>query len=100
MVTFRRFNILESLDTEEEIKEFLEGVRQDIEEGECDASFFAIALADAAKARTINQLAKETGIGRLELCGMFAQGGEAPPPSLESMARVTKAFAVHAHAGA
>jgi len=30
MVTFRRFNILESLDTEEEIKEFLEGVRQDI----------------------------------------------------------------------
>jgi DNA-binding phage protein len=58
------------------------------------------ALAEAAKARAINQLAKETGVDRLELCRMFAQSGEATAPSPESIARVAKAFAVPAHAGA
>jgi probable addiction module antidote protein len=98
MVTFRRFNILESLDTEEEIKEFLEGVRQDIEEGECDASFFAIALTDAAKARTINQLVKETGADRQALCDMFLEqttdGAEAPEISHDVVVKVAKVFDV------
>jgi probable addiction module antidote protein len=94
------WDILESLDSEHEIGLYLQAAIKDIDEGECDASFFFDALADAAKARAVNQLAKDTGIDRLELCKMFAQGGEAPPPSLESMARVAKAFAVPAHAGA
>jgi len=95
VVTVKRWDPTEHMDTEERIKGFLEAV---LEEGGIDA--MPSALAEAAKARAINQLAKETGVDRLELCRMFAQGGEAPPPSPESIARVAQAFAVPAHAGA
>jgi probable addiction module antidote protein len=96
-VALSRFNILEDLDSEDEIKDFLEGVKQDIEHGECDASFFVIALADAAKARIINQLAKETGADRQALCDMFLENpdkDEAPKISHDVVVKVARAFAV------
>jgi len=95
MVTLSKYDPIEYLDTDEDIAEYLTAA---MERG--DEAQMRSCLADAAKARAINQLAKETGIDRLELCRMFAQGGEAPPPSLESMAKVAQAFAVPAHAGA
>jgi DNA-binding phage protein len=58
-VALSRWTILDHLDSEEKIASFLEGIRQDIEDGECDSSFFPIALTDAAEARTINQLQKK-----------------------------------------
>jgi probable addiction module antidote protein len=96
-VALSPWNILEYLDTEEEIREYLEGVAQDIREGECEASFFAIALVKAAKARTINQLAKETGADRQALCDMFLDvkdDARVPRISHDAIAKVAKAFAV------
>jgi len=95
MVTVRRWDPTEHMDTEERIKGFLEAV---LEEGGMAA--MPSALAEAVKARAINQLAKETGVDRLELCRMFAEGADAPPPNLEAIERVAKAFAVPAQAGA
>jgi len=97
MVTFRRFNILESLDSEEEIKAYLEGVVADIEAGECEPALFSVALADAAKARLINQLVRDAGIDRQALCDMFLEvsdKSEAPEISHDVVVKVTKAFAV------
>jgi len=97
MVTFRRFNILESLDSEEEIKAYLEGVVADIEEGESEPAFFSVALADAAKARLINQLVQNAGIDRQALCDVFLEvpdKSEAPEISRDVLVKVAKAFAV------
>jgi len=97
MVTFRRFNILESLDSEEEIKAYLEGVVADIEEGESEPAFFPVALADAAKARFINQLVRDTSIDRQALCDMFLESpdkSEAPEISRDVVLKMAKTFAV------
>ena len=98
MVTLRRWNILEHLHNEEEIAGYLEAAITDIEEGECDSSFFPLCLADAAKARAINQLAKETGIDRKIFCDMFLEDSDArtkaPEISTDAIKRVTRAFAV------
>jgi len=54
-----------------------------------------MALADAAKARTINQLAKETGADRKALCNMFLENtAKAPEISHDVVVKVAKAFAV------
>jgi probable addiction module antidote protein len=103
MVTLSRFNILEHLDSEEEISGYFEAALQDIEEGECGADFFFVCMADTAKARAVNQLAKKTGMDRKELCAMFLDGGEgqdAPLLAPEVAARAAKAFIAPAHAGA
>ena len=94
-MTVKRWDPTEHMDSEERIRGFLEAVQ---EEGGIAA--MPSALAEAAKARAINQLAKETGIDRLELCRMFAQSGEVPPPNPESIARVAQAFAVPVQVGA
>jgi probable addiction module antidote protein len=100
-VALSPWNILEYLDTEEEIVEYIQGTIQDIDEGECDASFFFEALADAARARAVNQLAKETGIDRQVFCNLFLVDSdakhEAPKISHDAFVKVAKAFEVPAH---
>ena len=93
-MTVKRWDPTEHMDSDERIRGFLEAVQ---EEGGIAA--MPSALAEAAKARAINQLAKETGIDRLELCRMFAQSGEALPQNPESIARVAQAFAVPVQVG-
>jgi probable addiction module antidote protein len=95
MVTISRWNVLDRLDSEERIMGYLAAAVKDIEEGECDAGFFLACLADAAKARAINQLAKETGIDRKRLCslGMEDSGADAPKIDAGAFVRVTRAFA-------
>jgi probable addiction module antidote protein len=96
-VALTRFNILESLDTEEEIRDYLEGTIQDIETGECESSFFVVALSDVAKARAVNQLATETGIDRKVFCDMFLENPKAASRdtaiSHDAIVKVAKAFA-------
>jgi probable addiction module antidote protein len=77
-ITHRRWNILEELDSEEEIDGFLDAA---IEESDGDTAFILLCVADIAKARLINHVTKETGIDRKLLCDMF----------LEDVARVGKA---------
>jgi DNA-binding phage protein len=69
-----RCSILYDLFNEEEIIRYLEAAKMDVDEEECDSLFFFTALADIAKARLINQLAKDTGIERKTLCNLFLEG--------------------------
>jgi len=93
-IALSRWTILDHLDSEENIASFLEGVKQDIEEGECDSGFFAIALADAAKARAVNQLVKETGFDRKLFYGPEDSDPDVKTPDIsqEVIERVMKAF--------
>jgi probable addiction module antidote protein len=94
-VALSPWNILDSLGTEEDIALYIEAALVDIEEGECDASFLFDALADAAKARAINQLAKETSIDRKMLCRMLDEDGNAEAISIspDAIAKVARTFA-------
>ena len=52
-------------------------------------------LAGAAKARAVNQLVKETGIARTELCRLFESyaGSKTPELSQDAVSRLVKALA-------
>jgi probable addiction module antidote protein len=95
MVVITRWNILEELDSEKAIASYLDAAVTDIEEGGCDAGFFLVCMADAAKARAINQLAAETGIDRKILCrlGLEESGTDAPKINPNVLVKVAKAFA-------
>jgi len=98
MATLSRWNILEHLDSEEEIAGHIEATL-----AECGPRALPRALAKAAQARAINQLTRETGIDRKALCALFLDGGEnndAPPLAPDVAARVARAFIAPAHAGA
>jgi probable addiction module antidote protein len=83
------------MDSEERIRGFLEAAMED---GGMEA--LPLALAVAIKARAINQLAKETGIDRLELCRMLTQDPAAYPPDPDAVAKVAQAFEVPVPVGA
>jgi probable addiction module antidote protein len=94
-VKLSRWSIFDSLATEEDIALYLQAAMLDIEEGECDASFIFDALADAAKARAINQLAKEMGIDRKLLYDLGVEAnGQTPEISHDAIAKVVQTFAV------
>ena len=90
MVTIARYDVVDYLDSEEAIAGYLEAV---LEEG--GPALFQQALPEAARARAVLQLAKETGMDRRELCRMLsAEGGGDPELTMEAAGRLTKAFAV------
>jgi probable addiction module antidote protein len=89
MVTLSMWDTLEYLDSEEEIAGFLEAV---IAEG--GAAAFPRALTKAAQARAVNQLAKETGMDRGELCRMLSVEGGDQVMTPEAAERLARAFAV------
>jgi DNA-binding phage protein len=94
-IAVSRYNVFYRLDSEERISSFLEAA---IKEAPGDLRFYGICLIKAAKARTINQLAKETGADRKALCDMFLEypdtDDKAPEISREVVVKVSKAFAV------
>ncbi|MCL1893260.1 MAG: hypothetical protein FWG02_03340 [Holophagaceae bacterium] len=96
-VKLSRWNVLDSLATEEDIAGYLHAALLDIEEGECDASFIFDALADAAKARAINQFAQETGIDRKLLYGEHSEKSNSksalPAINHEAIVKVVNSFA-------
>ena len=56
------WNILDHLKTEQDIAGYLDAALE-----ENDFEFFLTALGDASKARSINKIAKEIGVGRESL---------------------------------
>ena len=66
-----QWNTLERLDSEEKISRFIQGAKMNIEDGDCEPNFIFQALATASTARSINQIAKQSGIDRRALCGLF-----------------------------
>ncbi|MDR1841912.1 MAG: putative addiction module antidote protein [Holophagales bacterium] len=98
MVTISRYDVVDYLDSEKTIAGYLEAV---MEEG--GIRLFVRALPEAARARTILQLAAETGIDRKTLCRMLSDDSdmaesEYPVLSPDMIARVTRAFAAPAQA--
>ena len=61
------WNILDYLKTEEDIANYLESALE-----EENFEYFLIALGNVAKARSINKIAKEIGVGRESLYKSFS----------------------------
>jgi probable addiction module antidote protein len=89
MVTIANYDVVDYLDSEEAIAGYLEAV---LDEG--GPSLFVRALPEAARARAVLQLAKETGMDRRDLCRMFSAEGGDQTMTLEAAERLAKAFAV------
>lgn len=60
--TISKWDVVDYLKTEKDIAGYLEAA---LEEG--DYEYFLIALGDVARARSINKIAKEIGVGRESL---------------------------------
>jgi len=65
--TVTKWDILTHLKTEKDIANYLEAALE-----ENDIEFFLIALGDVAKARSINKISKEIGVGRESLYKSFS----------------------------
>jgi probable addiction module antidote protein len=103
-MTTKRWNTLEHLYDEEEISDYLNAALLAIEEGEADVRYFFRCLTKAAQARAINQIAKDTGIDRQALCGVFLDDVDGNDnadvqtlqENTDSILKAAKAYAVYA----
>jgi DNA-binding phage protein len=68
-----------------------------IEAEDCEPSHLLDALAIAAKARIINQLAQDASIDRRMLCNMFQDSpGNSKPPTIDqtTIIKIAHSFAI------
>ncbi len=82
----KKFDLAESLDSEEKIAIYLQLVLEENDPGE-----LAHALGVVAKARGMTQIAKEAGIGRESLYKALRSGSE---PRFDTINRVMNALGV------
>ncbi len=80
----------EHLQSDEDMAAYLEAA---LEEG--DASLFAAALGDIARAKGMSQLARETGLGRESLYKALSPTGN---PEFATILRVVSALGLQLHA--
>ncbi len=83
-IRMRPFDMANYLQSDEDIAEYL---RQVLEEG--DAALLAAALGDVARARSMTQLARDTGLTREGLYKALSADGN---PSMATMMKVMKAM--------
>ena len=88
--TTRIWDPAENLQSEEDMAAYLEAA---LEEG--DASLFAAALGDIARAKGMSQLARETGHGRESLYKALSPSGN---PEFSTILRVVSALGLQLHA--
>jgi probable addiction module antidote protein len=81
---FSRYDTADYLETEEDIRLYLEACQ---EEG--DPALVAAALGDIARARNMSQLAKDVGMTRAGLYKALSPDGN---PSFATISRVAKAL--------
>ena len=86
MVRISKFDVIEYLDSEEMIAEYLTAAME-----ADNPDLFLNALANVAKARGITQLAKDTGLGRESLYKTLAPGAK---PRFDTIMKITKALGV------
>ncbi|PJX13137.1 putative addiction module antidote protein [Halomonas sp. 141] len=84
MSTLRKWDVVDHLNTEEEMVLYFEAC---LEEG--DAALVAAALGDIARARGMAQLARDTGLTREGLYKALSADGN---PSFATIMKVTKAL--------
>jgi len=90
MSTLRKWDVVDHLNTEEEMVLYFEA---SLEEG--DAALVAAALGDIARARGMAQLARDTGLTREGLYKALSADGN---PSFATIMKVTKALGFTLHA--
>ena len=88
--TTRIWGPAEHLQLDEDMAAYLEAA---LEEG--DASLFAAALGDIARAKGMSQLARETGLGRESLYKALSPTGN---PEFATILRVVNALGLQLHA--
>ncbi|MDY0220533.1 MAG: putative addiction module antidote protein [Desulfobacterium sp.] len=81
-----RWDSAEHLETEEDIKLYLEAC---LEEAGDDPAFIVHALGVVARAKNMSQLARETGLSREGLYKALSPGGN---PTFSTVAKVAKAL--------
>jgi len=92
-VNLKAWDSAEHLQTEEDIALYLDAC---FEEAGDDAAFIAKALGTIAKARSMTQLAKETGMGRESLYKALSGNGN---PSFATILKVMHALGLKLHVG-
>jgi DNA-binding phage protein len=93
----REYSLLEDLYDETRIASYLDAVMLDIQEGECEPSFFFDAITDILKARIVNQLTKDAGMNRAMLCSILDNIETDPAPAKDvyrAIAKATQSFAI------
>ena len=81
---FSRYETADYLETEEDIRLYLEACQED-----GDPSLIAAALGDIARARNMTQLAKDAGLTRAGLYKALSAEGN---PSFATVVKVAKAL--------
>ena len=93
-VKLKAWDSAEHLQTEDDIASYLEAC---FEEAGDDAAFIAKALGTIARARSMTQLAKDTGMGRESLYKALSGEGN---PSFGTILKVINALGLKLHVGA
>jgi probable addiction module antidote protein len=88
----RSWDVVEHLETEEDMAAYLEAA---LEDG--DPALIAAALGDIARAKGMTQIARETGLGRESLYKALSPGGN---PEFATVLKVIKALRLRLHATA
>jgi probable addiction module antidote protein len=86
MVKVSKFDVVDYLDNEALMAEYLAAAMEDP-----NPDVFLAALSDVAKARGIAQLAKDTGLGRESIYKSIAPGAK---PRFDTIMKITKALGV------
>lgn len=89
--TLKKWDVLEHLKTEEDMALYLDAC---FEEAGDDSAFIAKVLGDIAKARSMTQLAKETGLGRESLYKALSGEGN---PSFSTILKIIHALGLQFH---
>ena len=90
-VKLKRWDSAEHLQTEEDMQLYLDAC---FEEAGDDAAFIAKALGTVARARSMTQLAKDTGMGRESLYKALSGEGN---PSFGTILKVINALGLRLH---
>ena len=90
-VALKRWDSAEHLQTEQDIQLYLAAC---FDEAGDDAAFIAKALGNVAKARSMTQLAKDTGLGRESLYKALSGEGN---PSFGTILKVINALGLKLH---
>jgi probable addiction module antidote protein len=86
MTKFERFDVVDYLDNEEVIAEYLTAAMEDP-----DPDMFLRAVADVARARGMTKLAQDSGLGRESLYKALRPGSK---PRYETMSKILSALNV------
>ena len=89
MTKFTHFDAADYLDNEETIAAYLTAALEDE-----NPDMFLVAVKDVARARSMTQLAKDTGLGRESLYKALAPGAK---PRYDTLLKVLRALGVSLH---